>query len=288
MWLHISLLLGHKFGSQIIGCSVLIFIIMLITGMILWWPKKRKKAIRQRLWFRWKDTTKWKRKNYDLHNILGFYIMIFALIIALTGLVWSYQWVNNSFQWIANGGESSPERSYPESISKSTKASNPLDKLFVELASKHDNYDYVQIYTKGTLDEKGVYNGYIPHNSTGISSSDSYYYDQYTLKEVGSLPHKEKSNGEKLRSMNYDIHTGAILGLPGKILAFFASLVSASLPITGFMIWWGRNKKKRRKNNKKRSTNPRNATRPKVEAKQPNGAVKSRLTQPKVRNTEDG
>ncbi len=43
--------------------------------------------------------------------------------------------------------------------------------------------------------------------------------------------------------MNYDIHTGAILSLPGKILAFCASLICASLPITGFLLWWGRRKK---------------------------------------------
>ncbi|MFC1223951.1 PepSY domain-containing protein [Pedobacter sp. BG31] len=43
--------------------------------------------------------------------------------------------------------------------------------------------------------------------------------------------------------MNYDIHVGAILGLPGKVMAFFASLIAASLPITGFIIWWGKKKK---------------------------------------------
>jgi uncharacterized iron-regulated membrane protein len=43
--------------------------------------------------------------------------------------------------------------------------------------------------------------------------------------------------------MNYDIHTGAILGLPGKIFAFLCSLLIASLPISGCYIWWGRNKK---------------------------------------------
>jgi uncharacterized iron-regulated membrane protein len=47
----------------------------------------------------------------------------------------------------------------------------------------------------------------------------------------------------KLMRMNYDIHVGAILGLPGKILAFFASLLIASLPVTGFMVWWGRRNK---------------------------------------------
>jgi uncharacterized iron-regulated membrane protein len=43
--------------------------------------------------------------------------------------------------------------------------------------------------------------------------------------------------------MYYDIHIGKILGLPGQLLAFFACLVIASLPITGFLIWYGRKKK---------------------------------------------
>jgi len=46
--------------------------------------------------------------------------------------------------------------------------------------------------------------------------------------------------------MNYDIHIGAVLGLPGKIMAFVASLIAASLPITGFIIWWGRKKKSKK------------------------------------------
>ncbi|MEO7990252.1 MAG: PepSY-associated TM helix domain-containing protein [Chryseolinea sp.] len=38
--------------------------------------------------------------------------------------------------------------------------------------------------------------------------------------------------------------------MPGKILAFFASLIAASLPVTGFYIWWGRrNKNKVEKEN---------------------------------------
>ena len=33
-------------------------------------------------------------------------------------------------------------------------------------------------------------------------------------------------------------------GITGKIIAFFASLIAASLPVTGFLIWRGRHKKK--------------------------------------------
>ena len=53
------------------------------------------------------------------------------------------------------------------------------------------------------------------------------------------------SVADKMMRMNYDVHTGAILGITGKIMAFFASLIAASLPVTGFLIWRGRRKKKK-------------------------------------------
>src|SRR5690606_19731633 len=77
-------------------------------------------------------------------------------------------------------------------------------------------------------------------------NSISYHFDQYSLKEltgdheVYDKPYNEGEFGAKLRRMNYDIHVGSILGFPGKLLAFLSSLIGASLPITGFLIWWGR------------------------------------------------
>jgi len=74
--------------------------------------------------------------------------------------------------------------------------------------------------------------------------NDNRYFDQYTLQEIpvtltyGWL--KDSKTADKIARMNYDIHVGAVLGLPGKIMAFFASLLAATLPLTGFYIWWGR------------------------------------------------
>jgi uncharacterized iron-regulated membrane protein len=51
----------------------------------------------------------------------------------------------------------------------------------------------------------------------------------------------------KMNEMNYDIHVGQILGLPGKIIAFLVSLICASLPITGFIVWLGKRKKSKSK-----------------------------------------
>jgi uncharacterized iron-regulated membrane protein len=73
--------------------------------------------------------------------------------------------------------------------------------------------------------------------------SDQYYFDQYNGRLLGSLTHPQKSAGMKMNNMNYDIHVGQVLGLTGKIIAFLASLICASLPVTGFIIWLGKRKK---------------------------------------------
>ena len=78
---------------------------------------------------------------------------------------------------------------------------------------------------------------------------DYRYFDQYSLKELSVNNiygrFKDAKGADKLLRLNYDIHTGGIWGLSGKILAFLLSLVAASLPVTGFLMWWGKRNKKR-------------------------------------------
>src|SRR5690606_2438711 len=105
-------------GSVIVGSSVLLFIITLISGLIIWWPKNRKVAIKRlKIDFR----SKWKRLNYDLHQVLGFYIFAIALLIASTGLVWSFKWWEASIYWILDG-------KHPDKGIATPPASNPSDK----------------------------------------------------------------------------------------------------------------------------------------------------------------
>jgi uncharacterized iron-regulated membrane protein len=70
-------------------------------------------------------------------------------------------------------------------------------------------------------------------------------------KDYYAIPFEQASIAQKLRKMNYDIHIGTILGFPGKVLAFLASLIGASLPITGFLVWYGRKFSKKGKRNAK-------------------------------------
>src|SRR5215213_3899716 len=78
-------------GKYITGISTLLFLFILITGIILWWPKT-KNILQQRL--KIKSTAGWKRLNHDLHIVLGFYSSIFLFVFAFTALAWSFEWFN--------------------------------------------------------------------------------------------------------------------------------------------------------------------------------------------------
>jgi uncharacterized iron-regulated membrane protein len=243
---HFYLWLPHETGQIIVASATLIFLVMLITGIILWWPKN-KKAAKQRFWFRWKDGMKWKRKNYDLHNITGFYISTLALVFALTGLVWGFQWFAYSYYKVA-GGEKSLMYEDPESKKTLLNIHNQMDKVWLKMRQEYPQAQSIEVHPPES-DMASIAANANPENGT-FWKIDYRYYDQQSLSErkvshiYGRFP--EANAADKLMRMNYDIHTGAIAGLPGKILAFCISLLVASLPVTGVMIWLGRKKKIRK------------------------------------------
>ena len=244
---HFYLWLPPHIGQPIVATATLLFVIMLITGLILWWPRN-KAASKQRFSIKW--NARWRRKNYDLHNVLGFYATWVAIILALTGLVWGFQWFANSLHTVT-GGEKSLVYTEPlsdtakENISRQQPA---IDMVWQKMNALYPNAEAIEVHPPETKASPIAANA----NPDGDTywQIDYRYFDQYSFKEL-SVDHvygrfNDLATGDKIIRMNYDIHTGAIIGLPGKILMFCASLIVASLPVTGFYIWWGR----RRKNKK--------------------------------------
>ncbi|KQN33983.1 peptidase M4 [Pedobacter sp. Leaf41] len=247
---HYYLWLPPEIGQPVLTTATLMFVVLLFSGLILWWPKN-KAASKQRFTIKW--NAKWRRVNYDFHNVLGFYITWIIIFIALSGMVMGFQWFAKSVYFVSSGGKTLNQ--FEETYSDTTRNA----KLQLN-ASAAD-----QLW-KSYLDADPKFNGsldvHVPENekaSIEIAKNpdpetywkaDYSYFDQHTLKEIevkhvfGKL--KNATVADKIMRMNYDIHVGSIAGLPGKIIAFFASLIAASMPITGVLIWIGRNKKKKK------------------------------------------
>lgn len=243
---HFYLWLPPAIGQPVVASATLIFLVMLVTGIVLWWPKKNK--AKQRFTIKW--NARWRRKNYDLHNVLGFYMIWVAVILAVTGLVWGFEWFAKSYYWTISGGDNLMV--YEEPISNRAHASlpslnSPADQIWVKMNHLYPKAHAIEVHFPET-DTSSIVASANPDRST-YWKMDYRYFDQYTLEEIPVNKiygrYDKASTADKIYRMNYDIHTGAIIGLPGKILAFFASLIAASLPITGVIIWWGRRTKKK-------------------------------------------
>ncbi len=107
-YIHWGLLLNSDWGKYVVGIPSVLFIFMLITGIILWWPKN-KNARKGRFWFSWENVKTWKRKNYDLHNVLGFYASFIALLMSITGIYFAYPYVKNAFNYTLSGSIDLPK-----------------------------------------------------------------------------------------------------------------------------------------------------------------------------------
>ena len=245
---HRSLWIPGKTGKAIVGFSVLLFVITLITGLVLWFPRKwNKKTLLRNLTLKLKAP--FARVNFDLHNVLGGYAAFVLLIIALTGLVWSFTWFSKSTYYVTSGGKELKPYTLPKSDTLNiARNESTLDILYERL--KKETPEAKTFYFALPQTKDAVIRVSVVHERNSYYKTDNLFFDQYTLTPLqGTGPYagkyKEASTADKLRRMNLEIHDGRILGIFGKILVFIGALIGASLPVTGFIIWW--RKKKGRK-----------------------------------------
>lgn len=240
---HQFLLLNRQIGSLIVGSSVLMFLIIILTGFVIWLPKKLKN-LKQRLTVKW--NAKFKRLNWDLHSTFGFYVIPFALIIVVTGLVWSFRWWElGIYKSLGTSKRPNLVKEYvklPDEV-KTKEASN----IALNTILKLNQGNFKIILLNYPEDEKTSMMATVQIVNSGDAwrGLSYFYFNPNTGILFDKMLHQDKSLGMKWRNSNLDIHDGGIFGWPTKILAFLAALIIATLPTTGFLIWLGKNNKKK-------------------------------------------
>lgn len=240
--LHRRLLLGEKIGKTITGYSTLIFAIILLSGLVIWYPRKMSKTMLKGMFFI-KTSANWKRINYDAHNVLGFYAVIPLLLISYSALIWSFEDVDKCVKNTLNGN----------TTEKKAKSTIPSE----ELSDRNNILNLIgNTMEKGLKDKKSALINF-PRSEEGTYYAELTYdgrqyrnehfnFDQYSGDILKSQSYKNKNigYGTALRERNYDLHTGSILGLTTRIIYFLVAVIALSLPITGFIIYLNKKKKK--------------------------------------------
>lgn len=247
--LHRYLLLGPT-GKIITGISCSICLFLTISGLILWWPAN-KNAIKQRFKIKW--NAKGKRLNWDLHAVSGFYLSIFLLLITLTGFVWSYDWAENLIYKLADGKLEKEAKVKNEAKAKEA-AAGVYQLMFKEM---NGLYPYTgQVAFNMPAKPALAVTVQKEPEGTSIRHLDAAFFNGHTGSLIKQIPYSKLRTGTKIRRIILPIHTGSLLGWPTKLLYLIVSLFTASLPITGFLIWLGKKKKKTKPVRKRASAQP--------------------------------
>ncbi len=238
--LHRYLCLGET-GKVITGISCSLFLIIMLTGLVLWWPSRKNRS--QRFRIKWNASA--KRLTWDVHAVVGFYVLPFIFLVAATGLIWSYKWVNNLLL-LAFDGKPQVKREAPVNLSAAgTATMGRLEQVYVQTNQRLPHPGRFTLIFPET-DSLSLIVSKVDETAAVSNVVDMLYFDYRTGQSTGQQLYSETTRGFKARRLIFPIHTGSLLGWPTKLIALLVALLTTTLPLTGFCIWWGkRNKPKR-------------------------------------------
>lgn len=259
---------GIFWGKMIVGISTLLFILVLVSGMVIWWPRT-KKALKNSLII---STGKgFGRFWYDLHVTGGLYALILLLAMSLTGLTWSFGWYRTAFYKVfgvevqQGGGHGvdaqitkkdqrkkrdqeggrTPDKNEHHSSKGNRKYSPYLhwQEVYEHLAAMNPNY---KLITLSDASASVSFDGF-----GNQRASDRYKFNPRNGEITETTLYKEADTSGKIRGWIFSVHVGSWGGMFTRILTFMAALIGATLPLTGYYLWikrtWGKRKTPRMK-----------------------------------------
>ena len=242
-------------GKLLTGICTLVLVFILLTG-ILMWLTNRNKPLKASLAIH--VTKGWGRFWHDLHVAGGIYTTIFLLAMALTGLTWSFSWYRTGF-YACFGVESSEKggahgeggNSHGEGRGSHGDGRNNhegkrgegrgfhrrspyrhWDDVLNEMALKNPGYQ--QITLKPEVAEV------VPEGRLSMRAADKYSYDRRSGEITDVQLYSAGKKDTKVRSGVYMVHTGSWGGFITRILNFLAAFIGATLPLTGYWLWFRR------------------------------------------------
>jgi uncharacterized iron-regulated membrane protein len=229
-WLAMLVGLASRLHNDVVAGVVLL--LLALTGVILWWPRKILVA---------RGPTLSARTNFELHNAIGFYSSLILVVFSVTSMIMIYS--RPAIRVIARIAHTPAPPSVPR-LTTSTALAAGAKRLDLDESMKAA----MQLLPQGArftlmslmVNRGDLYFFYQPSSGT---------YDLRGLVLVNSVTGKVQQveaprnftfSERVVRVWVRQIHTGEFLGPSTRWIAGFFSFLLAGLSVTGPLIWWNR------------------------------------------------
>jgi sulfite reductase (NADPH) flavoprotein alpha-component len=241
-WLMLGELGDRDIGRQIVGACTMLLIFMALTGLYLRWPRGPA-ARRWKTWLVPDFRPKGRAFLWNLHSVMGTWVLPVYLVIALTGLQWSYEWYRDGLYSIAGverppGPEGSRE---PRSAGQSAERAGALD-----IAAFTRAWETFAQETHGTFASVNVNLAVRPGKPTEFRYLEERARHERAFNtlaidsEGGVVRHErygDKPLAARLVSSIFPLHSGSYFGVAGVIVFLIASLAMPVFAVTGWIMY---------------------------------------------------
>lgn len=237
-------------ARAITGACNLGFLFLVVSGFYLWWPRNWKKpAVKSVTLF--KRGLRGKARDFNWHNVIGFWSAIPLFVVVASAVVISYPWASNLVYRAAGEAPPPPRQRRPEGGRGPRRPANVdgLNLLWTRAAERAPEARGISMRVPGGKDAEATFTldtgtGGEPQKKAELK------LDRKTGAEVEYAPFEAQSKGRRWRSILRFAHTGEVLGLLGQTVAGLVTLGSAVLVWTGialalrrFLAWSGRRRR---------------------------------------------
>ncbi|WP_456270976.1 PepSY-associated TM helix domain-containing protein [Bacillus sp. AK031] len=253
--LHSELIIGGTFANRLVELAACWCIILLVTGLYIWWPRNKAS-----IWgtvlprFKSRGRTFWR----DMHAVPAFWLSLFIVILIATGLPWSGVMGEQINRLAASTNSGYPAFAFafgpkPESVvtAKDVAEDVPwasenlevpasgtgvqqlaLDEVSSIAAAESINKPYTVSMPQG---EKGVYTIATSHTKPGDNAT--LHVDQFSGEVLTDVRFSDYGLMAKAITMGIALHEGRLFGLANQIIGLVVCLGLIGFIVSSLMMW---------------------------------------------------
>lgn len=245
---------GRETGKAITGAANLAFLVLVLTGAVLWVPRRITwTQVRAVLLFR--RGLSGKARDFNWHNVLGVWSLMPLILIVASGVVISYGWAGDLVYRLA--GEAPPPRATPVASAAPTAGANPtagasptasepspaptmpLEPFIAAASARVPTWRTITVPLPVAPGKDVAVS--IDRGTGGQPQlRATLTLDPATAAERDWLPFDAQSPGRRARSFLRFAHTGEYFGLGGQTVAGLVTLATVLLVWTGIALAWRR------------------------------------------------